>query len=154
MAKSPSGLDSTAFDHRKLQRIQDSLLKTLVLFYFEIVHKNPHSANVETGGLYENKLAHRAGLENVAASEVTEACRALEAKNLVRSIQLHPEVRMKGLWPTMQGLERARYLHAGPMGKIWIQLKDKWLQVAVAAVTTMATLSVSHLFGLFGLKGP
>ena len=79
----------------------------------------------------------------------------LESDGLVKRLKREPDSPLLGIWPTRTALDRAEYLRAGPLRRIYYLARDNAYLVVVAAITaaatTVVTLLISSLFGLFGL---
>ena len=144
----------TQLSRKRLRALENQILRGLASFYYDSGHKSADYRDPESGGIYEHKLASRLGFQVDGGSppEFIEACRALEAQGLVRRNKRLPEFPEQGIWPTLQGLDRAEYLEASPIGKLGKQVAKRWPEIAVSVLTTVATLLVSWLLGLFGLK--
>lgn len=143
--------------NRKLLRaLEDKILRGLVKFYYESGHKAADYRDPETGGVYEHKLASKLGFEFDGDSPPAfiEACRALEAQGLVRRNKRRQDFAEYGIWPTLQGLDRAEYLEASVVGKLGKQFAKRWPEIAVSVLTTIATLLVSWALGIIGIKAP
>ena len=143
-------------NRKRLRALEDQILRGLASFYYDSGHKSADYRDPETGGVYEHKLASKLGfqLESGSPPEFIEACHALEAQGLVRRNKRKPDFPEYGIWPTLQGLDRAEYLEASVLGKLAKQLAKRWPEIAVSVLTTIATLLVSWFLGLFGLKAP
>lgn len=148
-------------DRAALRRLENRILVGLVEFYSEGGYTSSDYRDPESGGVYEHKLAHKLGFKlgpgDSSPPEFTEACRMLEAQAFVRRLRRSQEFQELGIWPTVQGLERAEYLSAGWLGKLRSQLCTRWPDIAAAvltaALTTIATLAVSSFMGFVRAEG-
>ena len=142
-------------DRRTLRKHEENILRGLAAFYYEAGYKSDAYRDDETGGIYEHKLANRLGYELIGKDrsppDFVEACRALEAQGLVRRTRRKEDFPEMGIWPTISGLDRAEYLEASVLKKAGIQLGRRWPEILVSAVTTIVTLAIAWLLGLFGL---
>jgi len=146
----------TNLDRKVLRHHEDKILRGLVSFYYGPGHTSEAYRDEETGGIYEHKLADRLGYKLAVGDrsppEFIEACRALEAQGYVRRTRRKPDFPEMGIWPTVSGLDRAEYLEAAVVTKAWMQLSKRWPEILVSAVTTIVTLTIAWLLGLFGLR--
>ena len=141
-------------DQNMLTRYQDKILIGLVDFFFESGYKSKAYIDPNTGGIYENKLEERLGLQagnESPSAEFLIAAQMLEAKGYVRRMKRLPDSPLMGIWPTALGLERAMYLKASFLKKIGLVLKNNSHSIIVSALTTIITLLIAWLFKLFGL---
>jgi len=145
----------TKLDRTTLRSHEEKILISLVDFYYESGHQSENYRNDESGGIYEHKLAHKLGYELNQESrtppEFIEACRMLEANGFVRRRKRRDDFPELGIWPTIKGLDRVEYLKSGIFGKARHQLVRRWPQILTSAVTTIVTLTIAWVFGLFGL---
>lgn len=145
----------TNLNRKTLRQHEEKIRQGLVDFYYEAGHASEAYRDEDTGGIYEHKLAQRLGYSLVSGDrsppEFIEACRALEAQGLVRRIKRKPDFPEPGIWPTLAGLDRAEYLKASPLTKLWLELAKRWPEILVSAVTAILTLGISAFFGWFGL---
>ncbi len=102
-------------DHRTLEKLEEKILIGLCEFYAEHGSKQEKHKDIETGGMYEHKLAVRLGYEldkDGSPPWFIEACKALEVRGYVRRTKRRDDFREMGIWPTVDGLERGYYLTA------------------------------------------
>lgn len=142
-------------DRATLRKHEEKILRGLVAFYDESGHKSDTYRDDETGGIYEHKLANQLDYKLVEGDrsppEFVEACRALEAQGYVRRTRRKQDFPELGIWPTIAGLDRTDYLESSILMKAWFHLRQRWPEILISAVTTIVTLMVARLLGLFGL---
>lgn len=145
------------FIRKTLQLRENKVLTALADFYYEHGYKAEAYVDPETGGIYENKFAERIGYKLIEGDkpppEFTAATTMLEAQGYVRRIQRREDFPIMGVWPTLKGLDRAEYLNQHILGKTIFKIKENWAQILIAFITTLITLTLSSVFGLFGLGG-
>jgi hypothetical protein len=140
-------------DRKTLFRYENRILIGLVDFYYEHGYK---SDTYMADGVLENKIEARVGLPKGSVSPSPEflwASQMLEAKGYVRRTQPSKDSMLMCIWPTRQGLDRAEYLKANVLKKIWLFLRENGTSIVISAITTIITLFIAWLFKLFGLGG-
>ena len=148
-------------DRKALRGHEDRILKGLVGFYYESGHRQFEYTDEQSGGLYEAKLAQKLGYEleeqlgvkDRPPAHFVEACRVLAVQGYVKRRGNFGLGVSFNIWPTPAGLDRVEYLESSRLSRAWIQIQNKWPEVLVAAITTIITLLISWLLGLFGLGG-
>jgi hypothetical protein len=141
-------------DRKMLIRYQNKILVGLVDFFYLSGYKEKAYMDPKTGGILENKLESRVGLQTGSVSPSAEfllATQMLETKGYVRRTQPSPDSSLLVIWPTNLGLERAEYLKASRIKKILLFFTDNGKSIIVSAITTVVTLFIAWLFKLFGL---
>jgi hypothetical protein len=141
-------------DRKMLNQYQDRILVGLVDFLYQSGYKSTEYMNPQTGGILENKLESRVGLQkgNVSpSSEFLFATQLLESKGYVRRTQPSIDSPLMVIWPTNLGIDRAEYLSANIIKKTMLFIKDNVESIFVSAITTVITLLIAWFFKLFGL---
>jgi len=131
-------------DFKGLDAHRKKILRGLVDFYLERGHTQSEYMNPETGGLYENKLAHMLGYsvtqDNQAPPEFIAAAGILEEQGYVRRLRRNPNIAIMGIWPTHKGLEEAKYLSARWYKKVGYIIQASRISAASSGITAILRL--------------
>jgi len=144
-------------DRKTLLRHERKILLGLTDFFLESGFKEVAYHDIETGGIYENKLAIRLGYElqeNSPPGEFLAAARNLQEAGYVWRARRQPDYPILGIWPTRAGLDKAEYLRASALRKVQLLIGDNLAAIVTSVVTTVVTtfasLTVAQLLGLIG----
>jgi hypothetical protein len=102
-------------DNKTLRQNEKKIQIGLVDFFFAEGYKIDAYVDPYTGGIYENKLENKLGLQISDKSPSPDfllACQNLEELGYVRRIQRNPNIKLMGIWPTRLGINQYEYWKA------------------------------------------